>query len=141
MKSRLLRTKYIFFIITLGLIFGIQKGISEGVQEKKQNTVKEFHVIGIMKDLTEFIFVDKDAISNPTLLVKKGEKVRILFSVPEEDIAHALYIDEFDAFSPTVNPGESIFIEFIANKSGEYIYYCPLPSHKTLGMEGKLVVE
>ena len=95
MKSRLLRTKYIFFIITLGLIFGIQKGISEGVQEKKQNTVKEFHVIGIMKDLTEFIFVDKDAISNPTLLVKKGEKVRILFSVPEEDIAHDHYIDEF----------------------------------------------
>ena len=66
--------------------------------------------------------------------------VRIVFSVPEKDIAHALAISEVGVSSPTVGAGESTIIEFVADRTGEFHYFCPLPSHRTLGMEGKLVV-
>ena len=73
--------------------------------------------------------------------VEDGDLVRVFFYVPENDIAHAFTIDELGVSSRTIHKGESTVIEFVANQAGEFYYDCPLPSHRTLGMEGKLVVK
>ena len=100
--------------------------------------MKEFSIFGAIRDVTDYRF--SDSIPGPTIAVEKGDLVRIVFSVPEKDIAHALAINEFAVSSPTVGAGESTIIEFVADRTGEFHYYCPLPSHRTLGMEGKFVV-
>jgi len=38
-----------------------------------------------------------------------------------------------------IQPGESVTVEFVAEKAGEYTFYCPM--HRDMGMEGKLIVE
>ena len=110
--------------IALGLILVAQRGVALGQNE--QAAVRQFSIIGHMRDIDDYRF--NNSIPGPTLTVKEGDKVRIVFSVPDEDIAHALYIDELEVFSPTVHPGASAIIEFVADQKGEFIYYCPLPS-------------
>ncbi len=100
--------------------------------------VKEFSIFGAIRDVTDYQF--NDSVPGPTIAVEEGDMVRIVYSVPEKDIAHALVIDEFGVSSPTVSAGETTIIEFVADRTGEFHYYCPLPSHRTLGMEGKFVV-
>ncbi len=100
--------------------------------------VKEFSIFGAIRDVTDYRF--GDSVPGPTIAVEEGDMVRIVFSVPEKDIAHALAINEFAVSSPTVGAGESTIIEFVADRTGEFHYFCPLPSHRTLGMEGKFVV-
>ncbi len=101
--------------------------------------VKEFEIIGHIRDVTDYRF--NGTIPGPTLSAKEGDLVRVFLSVPENDIAHAFAIDEFGVSSRTIHRGESTVIEFVANQAGEFYYYCPLPSHRTLGMEGRFVVE
>ena len=100
--------------------------------------VKEFSIFGAIRDVTDYRF--SDSVPGPTIAVEEGDMVRIVFSVPEKDIAHALVISEVGVNSPTVGAGESTIIEFVADRTGEFHYFCPLPSHRTLGMEGKFVV-
>ncbi len=38
-----------------------------------------------------------------------------------------------------IQPGASVTVEFVAEKAGEYTFYCPM--HRDKGMEGKLIVE
>ena len=40
-----------------------------------------------------------------------------------------------------IPPGGSATVEFVAEKAGEYTFYCPVPGHREKGMEGKLIVE
>ncbi len=123
--------------IGLALILVAQRAVASG--QNDQAVDREFSIIGHINDIHDYRF--GNSIPGPTLAVKEGESVRIILSVPDGDIAHALYIDELEVFSPTVHPGATVVIEFVATKTGEFIYYCPLPSHQTLGMEGKFLVE
>ena len=100
--------------------------------------VKEFSLFGAIRDVTDYRF--NDSVPGPNITVEEGDMIRIAFSVPEKDIAHALAIDELGVSSPTVGAGESTIIEFVADQTGEFHYYCPLPSHRTLGMEGKFEI-
>ena len=100
---------------------------------------KEFELIGHILSIKDYRY--NDQFPGPTFTVKKGDLVRIDFSIPEEDIAHTVYIDEFSIKLPGIPAGTFSIIEFIADQAGEFYYYCALPSHRTLGMEGKLIVE
>ena len=109
------------------------------IQTVVLRTVKEFEIVGHIRDTTDFRFNGNSP--GPTISVERGDLVRLLYSVPENDIAHAFAIDEFGVSSPTVHKGEASVIEFVADQVGDFYYYCPLPSHRTLGMEGKFVVK
>ncbi|MEK7067499.1 MAG: plastocyanin/azurin family copper-binding protein [Patescibacteria group bacterium] len=71
--------------------------------------------------------------------VKQGQKVKINFTNAEG--FHNLVIDEFNVSTPQINAGASASIEFTANKTGTFSYYCSVANHRQLGMEGKLIVE
>lgn len=90
-------------------------------------SIKEFTVTG-----TNFKFVPE------SLTVKKGDTVRLTFK--NTDGFHDLKIDEFKvATKQFKSPGEET-VEFIADKTGTFEYYCSVGKHKDMGMKGTLTV-
>lgn len=71
--------------------------------------------------------------------VKKGDKVKINFT--SESGFHDWVVDEFNAKTAQVLTGKSSSVEFIADKTGTFEYYCSVGAHRQQGMVGKLIVE
>lgn len=71
--------------------------------------------------------------------VNKGDKVKITFQ--DEGGTHDLTIDEFGVRSKRITTGEKETLEFVADKTGSFSYYCSVPGHRASGMVGTLVVE
>lgn len=71
--------------------------------------------------------------------VKKGDKVKIVF----ENVGgmHNINIDEFNVKSETVQSDKETTVEFTADKSGSFEYYCSVGQHRAMGQKGMLVVE
>lgn len=90
--------------------------------------VKEFAVTG-----ANFAFTPKE------IRVKQGDTVRITFTSGSG--LHDWNLDEFNAATNVVASGKSEAIEFVADKAGEYEYYCSVGNHRAMGMVGKLIVE
>ncbi len=110
-----------------------ESGVEEMVVGEEESgpatgEVQEFNIAG--KDL-------KYSISE--IRVKQGDTVRINFS--SQDMMHDWRLDEFGAATKVLPAGQSETIEFIANKAGEYEYYCSVGNHRQMGMVGALIVE
>lgn len=73
------------------------------------------------------------------ITVNKGDKVRIIFQSAEG--FHDFVIDEFNARTPRVNTGGSATVDFTADKTGTFQYYCSVANHRQMGMVGKLIVQ
>jgi len=71
--------------------------------------------------------------------VKKGDKVKINLTVTQG--MHDWVMDEFNAKTKVVQTGQSDSVEFVADKTGTFEYYCSVPTHRQQGMVGKLIVE
>lgn len=71
------------------------------------------------------------------ITVKKGDTVR--FKVTNTLGMHDIVIDEFDVSAETPL-NETTVVEFVADKAGEFIYYCSKPGHRESGQWGKLKV-
>ena len=71
--------------------------------------------------------------------LKEGDKVKI--EIKSVDMMHNFNIDELNVKSPLVKAGETSSVEFTADKTGEFEYYCSVGQHRKLGQVGKLVVE
>lgn len=90
--------------------------------------VKEFTVTG-----KNFSF------SPSTITVNKGDKVKITFQNTEG--MHDFRVDEFGAATKVFqSPGTEV-IEFTADKTGSFEYYCSVGTHRAMGMKGTLVVK
>lgn len=74
-----------------------------------------------------------------TIKVKKGDTVKITFQ--NSDGMHDFVIDEFKVRTKIIRDGESVTVEFVADKAGSFEYYCSVQQHKKLGMKGTLTVE
>jgi plastocyanin len=72
------------------------------------------------------------------ITVNKGDTVKINFSSTQG--MHDWNIDEFNAHTKKVTEGNSTSVEFVANKTGEFEYYCSVANHRALGMVGTLTV-
>lgn len=90
--------------------------------------VKVFNVSGkpFSFDLTE-------------IKVKKGDTVKIVFTNTEG--THDWVIDEFNARTPVIQANKTAEVQFVADKTGTFEYYCSVGQHRAMGMKGKLVVE
>lgn len=71
--------------------------------------------------------------------VKRGDLVRIEFT--SVNGLHDWVIDEYNARTAQLNTGQSETIEFIADKTGTFEYYCSVGNHRQMGMVGNLIVE
>lgn len=93
-----------------------------------QTSVKTFTVTG-----TTFSF------SPAQIKVKKGDIVKIIFV--NQNGFHDWSIDEFNAKTSQIAAGQSATIQFTADKTGTFEYYCSVGDHRARGMKGSLVVE
>lgn len=101
---------------------------SQSTDSAQQGEVKEFTIYG-----SSFKYEPSQ------IKVNKGDKVKITFQ--DEGGTHDLTIDEFGIRSKRITTGEKETLEFIADKSGSFSYYCSVPGHRASGMVGTLLVE
>ncbi len=90
--------------------------------------VKEFTVTG-----QNFSFTPS------TITVNKGDKVKITFK--NTSGFHDFKIDEFGVAAPQAKSPNTSVLEFTANKTGSFQYYCSVGSHRSMGMWGTLTVK
>lgn len=100
---------------------------TDSATEEGQNVV----VVDLSGKMFEF--------SKTEIKVKKGDTVKINFQSTEG--MHDFVIDEFNAATKRVSPGEVTSTQFVADKTGTFEYYCSVASHRAQGMVGKLIVE
>ncbi len=74
---------------------------------------------------------------NPTLVLKEGERVRVIVRNNDPGVEHSIAIPEFGIERVDVAPGEEISFEVSAGRPGVVDYVCP--QHMPL-MQGKIVV-
>ena len=75
---------------------------------------------------------------NP-VVVNEGEQVKLV--VTSTDVTHGLSIAEFGVNARLI-PGRPSIIDFTADKSGTFIFYCSVPcgaGHRS--MRGRLIVK
>lgn len=99
----------------------------------------EHKKITLVSETTDiFAFVDEKGAKNPTLEINEGDTVELVLH-NGDGIPHILTIPDLDKKSGRVDAmGETTIIRFVAKK-GEFAYFCPLPGHRRMGMEGKIV--
>lgn len=90
--------------------------------------VKEFTVEG-----KNFSFSLKE------IRVNKGDLVKIKFKSVQG--FHDLVIDEFKVATKQMQSGGEETVSFLADKVGNFEYYCSVGSHRAMGMWGTLIVE
>src|SRR5690606_17306395 len=83
---------------------------------------------------------DIDGVMNPELVVNAGDTVRITV-INGDPTLHDLKIDEFGVDTgQLVEDEQSVTVEFVADKTGTFDYYCSIPGHREIGMKGQLQV-
>ncbi|PIR96730.1 MAG: hypothetical protein COT91_05100 [Candidatus Doudnabacteria bacterium CG10_big_fil_rev_8_21_14_0_10_41_10] len=102
--------------------------MDDGGQNESGSEIKEFAVTGI-----PFEF------SLSEIRVNKGDTVRIAFTNGQG--THDWVIDEFNARTNILQTEQTETIEFVADQTGEFEYYCSVGNHRQLGMKGILIVQ
>ncbi|GIW69929.1 MAG: hypothetical protein KatS3mg101_0676 [Patescibacteria group bacterium] len=74
-----------------------------------------------------------------TINAKVGEKVIVEFNNIEG--VHDFRIEEFGIATRILKANESETVEFTADKTGSFEFYCSVGEHRKMGMVGTLVVE
>lgn len=135
--------KTIIYIVIGVIIFG---GIGGGLyflqksREKEPPKAAEIQPTGETKEfhVRSFNF----GFDPPTIEVNAGDKVRIILT--SDDVPHGLAINEFVGVNKRVDPSpaEPTVIEFLADKRGEFTFYCSIPcGDGHIDMKGKLIVK
>jgi len=102
--------------------------VVEPITDTEQSQTKVFTVVG-----KNFSFDQSE------IRAQKGDTVKIIFK--NEEGFHDLVLDEFNAKTSRLSVGESAEIEFVADKTGSFEYYCSVGTHRQMGMKGLLIVE
>jgi len=129
-------------ILAVGLWFGTRgrKSVSENnqvtpvgnLESQEESTSGSQEVRTIEVEAGVYYFKPSE------IKVKKGEKVRIVLKNVEG--MHDFVIDELKVNSGIIQSGQTTEFEFVAEKTGEFEYYCSVSNHRAMGMKGTLVV-
>lgn len=93
---------------------------------------QDMSFIGVGGDINDVV--------NPDLIVQIGDRVTIKLVMGEINL-HDISIEGYDIVTEKLSvEGEEDSINFIADKQGEFVYFCSIPGHRSGGMFGKLVV-
>src|SRR3989344_1497102 len=91
-------------------------------------------------EVSEFSIVAKNWEFDPAeITVNKGDTVRLL--ITSVDVDHGFAIPEFGV-SEKLSPGEEVTVEFVADKTGEFTFFCNVfcgSGHQE--MRGRLIVQ
>ncbi len=88
----------------------------------------------------KMVFVDDKGQVNPALTASAGDTVEIVLE-SGEGAEHDLVIPELGVASPKFSAGTGkTTVRFKVPRSGTFTYYCSIPGHRQIGMEGRLLV-
>ena len=109
---------------------------------EKNEGMMEGEPAEMMTDSKEFAmdaFYDSEGMwfSLKEISVNKGDNVKI--TVKNVKGNHNFNIDEY-AITSDLPLDEEVVIEFVADKAGEFVYYCSVPGHREKGQWGTLKV-
>jgi cytochrome c oxidase subunit 2 len=111
-----------------------EKGVKE---EELQTEEKQLSQESIVKEIT--MTAKKFKFEPSTIKVNKGDKVKI--AITSTDVTHGFAIDEYN-INERIKPRETVNVEFVADKTGTFTFYCSVYCGSGHGrMKGKLVVE
>lgn len=96
---------------------------TEPVESKTGSTIKEFTIEG-----SNFAFTPA------VIQVNKGDTVKMTFK--NNDGTHDLVIDQFNIRTKLIKTGEQDTVQFVADTTGEFEFYCSVGSHRQMGMKG-----
>jgi plastocyanin len=78
-------------------------------------------------------------ITPPIQRVDSGERIRI--NVVNVEGEHNLFIEGYNLKTERVNGSNTQVIEFRANQTGTFAFWCEVRDHRSRGMEGQLIVQ
>ena len=88
----------------------------------------------------KMVFVDAKGQVNPVLTANTGDTIELVLK-SGEGAEHDLVIPELNVASAKFSTGSGkITVRFKVTKAGSFTYYCSIPGHRQIGMEGKLQV-
>lgn len=73
------------------------------------------------------------------ITVNKGDTVKIVLKNSEG--FHDWVLDEFNAKTPRISGDQTAEVQFVADKTGTFEFYCSVGNHRQMGMVGTLVVQ
>ena len=128
------KRNYFFIAVIMAAALAAGCVSQTGNVAAKTESVKEYYM--------ESFYTIEDGKPHPQfslreITVNKGDTVRILVNVTKG--THDFKIDELNVASATPT-GSVTVIEFVANKAGEFVYYCTMPDHRKNGQWGTLKV-
>ncbi len=133
MNKPLLLLFFLFGIVIMPQIYG--RAIIP-LTQPLQDTTKIDQEYAL--EATMLGYFAKDGTRNPTLRVKKGNRIRITITNGEL-MTHDIAIEKLGIKSKTIlEKGSKTSIVFVAEKNDTY--YCSVPGHRAAGMVGKLEV-
>lgn len=93
-----------------------------------------------VKEFTTTAYYDDKGVwfSLKEMRVKVGDTVRV--KATNTKGMHDFTVDEFGV-NEVLPLNQEVTIEFVANKKGEFVFYCSVPGHRDKGQWGKLLVE
>lgn len=90
-------------------------------------------------EIKEFTIKESNFKLNPsTITVNKGDTVKI--TVINDGGTHNLFIRDYNERTDIISSGSRI-LEFVADKTGTFDMWCEVGTHRSLGMEGQLIVK
>jgi plastocyanin len=120
-----------FFIMWLILwiaVYSSTVGLKQPTGAPSPVGVRGFTVEG-----SEFSF------SPTSIAVNRGDRIRITFK-NVGSVGHNFVIGDLNVSTAVIQPGDSATVEFTANTSGTFAFWCSVPGHREAGMEGQLIV-
>jgi nitrous oxide reductase len=133
----------ILVVVFILIIKNGNKSINNNVVNKIDNAGSANKGEEIVKEFSMTSFVDmssgspKPQFSLKEITVNKGDKVKIKITVTSG--MHDFKIDEYGVYANT-ELGKETTVEFVADKVGEFVYYCTKPGHRQNGQWGTLKV-
>jgi len=96
-----------------------------------------FKPTGVVREIT--ISGKNYEFSPKVINANKGDVLRIVFI--NNQGKHDLVIDGYNLKTETIESGNSVSLNFVADKEGTFEYYCSVGEHRVQGMTGTLIVK
>ena len=129
----------VFVAVVAAGVFTIKKPVIRNTNTNSGQTLQTPG--GSSADSKEIEIVANEYSFTPSsIVVQKGDRVSIILKNAGA-ITHALFIDGYGLTTGNVLPGRSATLNFTADKTGLFNYYCNIDGHKDLGMQGELEVK
>lgn len=110
------------------------------VTESPSGNVAESTDSSIAKGVKEFTVTGTSFKLDPAeIKVNKGDTVKITFK--NAGGFHDFVIQGYDVKTKQENGPSEETVTFLADKAGEFAFFCSVGQHRSKGMEGKLIVQ